>query len=486
MPRQRLIALIVACALFMQNLDSTVLGTALPAIGHSFGVDPLSLHLAMTAYLLSLAVFMPISGWMADRFGARRVFCYAVFLFTVSSIACGLAPNVTTLIAARVLQGIGGAMMVPVARLVLVRNVPKSELVGAMAWVTMPALVGPVLGPLVGGFLVTYASWHWIFWINVPFGIIAITMALAFIPEVQEQDVPPLDLSGFLLCGLGVAGLVFGLENLGDGAMPLQISLPAAGLGTLLLAAYVYHARHMSNPIIDLRLLKFATFRASVLGGSLFRIGVGALPFLLPLLLQVGFGRSALESGAVTFAAAAGALVMKAAVGRVLSEWGFRNVLVWNAWLCGLSMAACALFTPSTPYWVMVGILLVGGLFRSLQFTALNTIAFADIPQRMLSNATGFISMAQQLALSIGIALGAALLQLSMLLTGGEVTTDTFTPAFIAVGVISAVASLTFMRLHQDAGAEMSGRAVQTAGHSGAMGGSTPAAVATRDPALDE
>ncbi|WP_137389616.1 DHA2 family efflux MFS transporter permease subunit [Rhodoligotrophos defluvii] len=486
MPRQRLIALIVACALFMQNLDSTVLGTALPAIGNSFGVHPLNLHLAMTAYLLSLAVFMPISGWMADRFGARRVFCYAVCLFTFSSIACGLAPNVGTLIAARVLQGIGGAMMVPVARLVLVKNVPKAELVGAMAWVTMPALVGPVVGPLVGGFLVTYASWHWIFWINVPFGLIAITMALTFIPEMREQSVPPLDIGGFLLSGIAVAGLVFGLENIGDGAMPLHLSLASAAIGAIMLGAYIYHALHRENPIINLRLLRYSTFRASILGGSLFRIGVGALPFLLPLLMQVGFGKSALESGAVTFAAAAGALVMKAGVGRVLSEWGFRNVLIWNAWACGISMAACALFTPSTPYWVMVAVLLVGGVFRSLQFTALNTIAFADLPQRALSNATGFISMAQQLSLSLGIALGAALLQLAVLYTGGPVTTEEFIPAFVAVGMISALSALTFMRLHQDAGAEISGRVVEAAGHAGAMGGTAPPPVSPRKGTLHE
>jgi EmrB/QacA subfamily drug resistance transporter len=474
MSRRRLIALIVACALFMQNLDSTVLGTALPAMGASFGVNPLSLHLAMTAYLLSLAVFMPISGWMADRFGARRVFCWAVALFTLASIVCGIAPNVPILIAARIVQGIGGAMMVPVARLVLVRNVPKSELVEAMAWVTMPALVGPVIGPLVGGFFVTYASWHWIFWINIPFGILAIAMALAFIPAIHEEEAPPLDVRGFILCGLGVAGVVFGLENLGDGVLPFRVSLISAGLGGILLALYVYHAFRIETPLINLRLLEVPTFRASIVGGGLFRIGVGALPFLLPLLMQIGFGKDALESGAITFSAAAGALIMKAGVGRVLSRFGFRNVLVWNGLLAALSMAACALFDSTTPYWVMVGILLVGGVFRSLQFTAINTIAFADLDNRALSNATGFISMAQQLSLSIGIAFGATILHLMTVYNGGELTTKDFAPAFIAVGFISALSILLFSKLHRDAGAEVSGRSHHKPSTAGAMGATPP------------
>lgn len=473
MPRRRIIALIVACALFMQNLDSTVLGTALPAMGASFGVNPLNLHLAMTAYLLSLAVFMPISGWMADRFGARRVFCLAVVLFTLASVACGLSPNVTSLIIARVIQGIGGAMMVPVARLVLVRSIPKSELVEAMAWVTMPALVGPVLGPLVGGFFVTYATWHWIFWINVPFGILAIVMALTFIEEIREENVPPLDIRGFFLCSLGVAGIIFGMENLGDGVLPFRMALLCAGIGGILLALYVYHSLRIETPLINLRLLEVPTFRASVIGGGLFRIGVGALPFLLPLLLQVGFGKNALESGAITFAAAAGALLMKAAVGRVLSLWGFRSVLVWNAVISGVSMAACALFDVSTPYWLMIGILLAGGLFRSLQFTAINTIAFADLPERLLSNATGFISMAQQLSLSIGIAFGATILHLMTLYSSGPLKAADFTPAFVAVGVLSALSAPLFARLHHDAGAEMSGRPPRTS-TAGAMGATPP------------
>jgi len=343
--------------------------------------------------------------------------------------------------------------------------------------VTMPALVGPVLGPLVGGFLVTYATWHWIFWINVPFGIIAIILAMLVIDEVREPEVPPLDMIGFLLCGIGIAAVVFGLENVSDGILSPVASLTLAGLGSLLLTGYVYRALAMPHPIIDIRLLKVSTFRASVVGGTLFRIGVGALPFLLPLLLQIGFGKNALESGAVTFAAAAGALVMKAGVAQILNRWGFRKVMIYNAVLSGLSMAACALFSPATPYWVMIFVLLVGGLFRSLQFTAINTVAFADLPSHSLSNATSFTSMTQQLALSIGIAVGAALLQIASLEGDGPLETSDFAFAFLFVGLLSASSAVLFARLHRDAGAEMSGRAIQVSGSGGAT---APAVAAIR------
>lgn len=470
MSRKHIIALIVACALFMQTLDSTVLGTALPAIAVAFGESPVTLHLAMTSYLIALAVFMPLSGWVADRWGARDVFRLAIIVFTLASIACGLAPNAEALILARVVQGLGGAMMVPVGRLVLLRSVPKHEYVDALAWVTVPALMGPVLGPTIGGLLTTYASWHWIFWINVPMGLIGLAMTTIFVDDIREDDVPPLDLRGFVLAGIGIAGVMFTLETLGDGLIPAGWTMALGAVGLVSAALYIRHARHITSPVIDLTLLRVHTFRASVAGGAVFRFGIGAIPFLLPLLLQAGFGYSAADAGLVTSAAAAGAIVMKALAGRILRLFGFRSVLIWNGVLSAAFMAACALFTPTTPWWTMVFVLLVGGFFRSLQFTGVNAVAFADVEPADFSQATSFSSMMQQLSLSVGIGFGALMLTLSQMWRGSDTLSYTdFPPAFIAVGLLTAVSSLFFVGLHRTAGDELAKRSAPAP--AGAMGG---------------
>ena len=456
MPRRILVPLIVACALFMQNLDSTVLSTALPAIADGLHEPPLRLHLALTSYLLSLAVFLPLSGWMADKFGARTVFCAAIVLFTGASAACGFAQSLAGLIAARVAQGIGGAMMVPVGRLILLRSVPKSELVGAMAWLGMPALIGPVVGPPVGGFLTTYASWRWIFWINIPIGALGILLALLFIEDVRDE-IGPFDGVGFLLSGIGLAATLFGLEAATSEVLSLRASLIGIAVGVAAFALYVPHARRVRAPILDLGLLRIPTFQVSVVGGGLFRLGVGALPFLLPLMLQAGFGYTAFQSGLVTFASAAGAMGMKAVAPRLLRAFGFRAVLTWNAAIGAAFIAACALFRPATPYVVMVSVLFVGGVFRSLQFTALNTIAFADIPAKRMSQATSFSSMAQQLALSLGVSLAAVILHHGR--GHAALSPGDFALAFSIVGAVSATSALFNWRLAPDAGAELAGRA---------------------------
>jgi len=462
-PPHRLIPLVVACALFMENLDSTVLATSLPAIAQSFGESPLHLNLAITGYLLSLAVFLPISGWIADRFGARRVFCAAILIFTGGSIACGFADSFWGLVAARVLQGMGGAMMVPVGRLVLLRSVPKTELVGAMALVTIPALIGPILGPPLGGFLTTYLSWRWIFWINIPIGALGIAMALILIRDVREEAVPPFDWRGFLLAGLGLAALMLGLETLGRDMLPAAAVVILLALGTAGLILYVLHARRAAHPVIDLTLLGIRTFRAAMLGGFLFRIGVGATPFLLPLLLQLGFGMNALQSGLLTFAAAAGALTMKIAAGPILRRFGFRNVLVVNALVSAVFIAASGLFAAATPAAVILAVLLLGGFFRSLEFTSINVLVYADVPREKMSRATSFDSMGKQLSLCAGVATGALILHTVVTMRGAETAAaGDFAPAFFIVAAISALATLVFWRLPPDAGAEVSGRKVPT------------------------
>jgi EmrB/QacA subfamily drug resistance transporter len=459
MNRVYLVPLIVACALFMENLDSTVLATSLPAIARSLDVNPLTLNLAITSYLLSLAVFIPISGWVADRFGARRVFRLAIAVFVLGSIGCGLSQSLWQLVVARIVQGAGGAMMIPVGRLVILRSVEKSQLVRAMAYLTVPALLGPILGPPLGGFITTYFDWRWIFWINVPIGMLGIYLASRFIPDLREESVPRLDSRGFLLTALALAGLVFGFEALGRDLLPDWLMATLLGGGALAAALYLLHARRAPAPLLDLGLLALPTFRASVLGGLLFRAGIGALPFLLPLMLQFGFGYSALESGLTTFVAAIGAITMKFAAGPVLRRFGFKPVLLANAVLCGLFLAVIGLFTPATPEAVMLALLLVGGFFRSLQFTAMNAMAYAEVERPRMSAATSLASMMQQLSLSLGIGIGALTLHYTVEAAGRAVPqAEDFTLAFVLVGVMAALSALAFLRLPQDAGSEISGR----------------------------
>ncbi len=455
----RLVPLIVACALFMENLDSTVISTSLPAIAADIGANPLALKLAVTSYLLSLAVFIPASGWTADRFGARRVFAAAIFVFMLGSIGCALASSLEGFVVARIIQGMGGAMMTPVGRLVLVRTIEKRELVSAMAWVTIPALIGPVIGPPVGGFITTYASWHWIFLINLPIGIIGIILVLIYIDPVPAEHQEPFDGIGMLLAGLGVAGLAFGLSVAGLDMLPWQLIVALVAGGAAAMIAYLFHAKKVPAPILDFSLLRYATFRASFVGGFMFRLGIGAIPFLLPLMLQTGFGMTPLQSGLVTFAGALGAIGMKTVAARTINRFGFRRVLIANALISAALLAAIAVFRPGMPASVLIVILLVGGFFRALEFTAVNTIAYAEVEERRMSRATALASVGQQLSISAGVAVGALMVELSLDWRGAtEFTAADFTPAFLAVAAISASSALWFWRLPADAGAEMSGR----------------------------
>jgi EmrB/QacA subfamily drug resistance transporter len=459
MRRDRIVPLIIAVALFMENMDSTVIATSLPAIAADIGTNPLALKLAVTSYLLSLAIFIPASGWTADRFGARTVFRAAIGVFMIGSIGCALSGSLTDFVIARIVQGMGGAMMTPVGRVVLVRTISKRELVSAMAWVTTPALIGPVIGPPVGGFITTYATWHWIFIINVPIGLLGIVLATRFIEDVRAEKRERFDVVGMVLCGFGIAGIAFGLSILGLNFLPWTVVAALVAGGALFMAAYIVHARRTPNPVLDLTLLKLPTFRASVIGGSVFRLGIGALPFLLPLMLQIGFGMSPLQSGLITFASAVGAMTMKMAAARILRRFGFRAVLVFNAVISAAFLAVCAAFTETTPVWAMLLLLLVGGFFRSLEFTSINTIAYAEVDTARVSRATALVSVAQQLAVSAGVAVGALAVETAVHLRGdGTVTAADFPPAFLAVAAVSALSALMFARLPADAGAELANR----------------------------
>jgi EmrB/QacA subfamily drug resistance transporter len=459
LPPRILVPLIVATGLFMENMDSAVIATALPAIARDFDADPIHLKLAVTSYLLSLAVFIPISGWMADTFGARTVFRGAMVVFTIGSVGCGLSGSMETMVVARIVQGIGGAMMTPVGRLVLLRSVAKSEVVAAMSWLTIPALMGPVCGPLLSGFLTTYFSWRWIFWINVPICLVGLVLATLFIPNIRSERRVRFDIPGFILLGSGLALFVTGSTVGGSDLLPRWLANLFMLGGAVVLAGYAWHARRTADPILDLRLFKVPTFRFTILGGSLFRIGVGAAPFLLPLLLQVGFGFSAMQSGAITFVTAGGALAAKFFTVTTLRWTGFRTLLVLNGLLCTGLLAAPAAFGPLTPVVAIIAVLFVTGVLRSLQFTAINALAFADIDQQRMSQATSINGVAQQISLSMGVTVGAFVLEAALGgRHGSELTMAEFVPAFLAVAAISLTGMLPFLRLSADAGAEVSGR----------------------------
>ncbi|OYV52664.1 MAG: hypothetical protein B7Z77_01625 [Acidocella sp. 20-58-15] len=457
LPTRKIVPLIVACALFMQQMDSTALATSLPSMAGSLGVTPLKLHLAITSYLMSLAIFLPMSGWVADKFGPRRIFCLAIGLFTLGSVLCGVSINLTTLVAARVIQGLGGAMMVPVGRLILVRSVEKNELLSAMVLMNMTAIIGPAAGPLLGGAITSFISWRWIFWINVPAGILGIVLTLQFIRDLNKAKVNAFDWRGFVLTGFGFGCLMAALDSvssqLGDNIMPLGLLF--AGLITL--AIYYVHSQIVSNPILDLRLFRLTSFRISVTGGSIFRLGFGAIPFLLPLLMQVGFGYSPLKSGTITFISSAGSFGMRSISRRVIKKFGFRNILIWNALITAGFMFMYGSFDQSTSRLFMMAVIFGGGVFRSLQMTSVNTIAFAEVNNVQMRDATSMTQMAQRISQVAGVALAALILGLAGN-GSAQLTVHAFSVAFCVLGGISALSLLLFWQLPLDAGAELADR----------------------------
>ncbi|MDR3539305.1 MAG: MFS transporter [Acetobacteraceae bacterium] len=452
------VLLIVASAMFMEQLDGTVLATALPTMARSFNADPLHMNIALTSYLLTLAMFIPASGRIADRFGSRTVFRAAIGLFTLGSIACAQAPTLWALVAARMVQGAGGAMMSPVGRLVMLRVVSKAELVRSMAWLMVPATIGPIVGPPVGGFIVTYLSWHWIFYINVPIGLLGIVLVTVFIDEMKEPKRQPFDLRGLVLAGLALACLMFGIEVASRGVGTWWIVVALLGTGSASGVLYWLHAKRHPRPMLDFALMRIATFRLSVYCGSLSRIAVGAMPFLLPMMLQIGFGMSAAQSGLITFVSSIGSLAMRVCAPWFLRALGFRNVLIWVGMVATILLASSAAFRPSWPLAAIYVVLLANGFFQSLQFMAYNTIAYADVPRPDMSSATSFYTTFQQMSLTLGIAVSAAALAGSVALMGhdGPKLND-FSAAFLFVGAVSLMSPLVARKLEPGAGSELSG-----------------------------
>jgi EmrB/QacA subfamily drug resistance transporter len=455
----RLTAVIVACALFMQNLDSTVIATALPTMARAFGYDPVRMNVALTSYLLSLTVFIPASGWIADRFGTRHVFRAAIAVFTIGSILCGLSNGLIELVAARVLQGLGGAMMVPVGRLLLLRTAARTELVAAMAWLTMPALLGPVVGPPVGGFIVTYFDWRWTFFINIPIGLIGLLAVTLFVQDFREPPGGGFDLRGLAISGLALVFGMCGLETVGRGLVSPALTGGMIAAGIAMGFVYYLHARRHPTPLLDFTLMRLPCFGLSFAAMMLFRTGIGAIPFLLPMMLQVGFGDSAAQSGLITFASSAGALIMKPGAQYALRLFGFRDTLIWNGVLSGAMLIACAAFRPTWPAAAIYLVLLVGGFLRSLQFTAYNTLAYGDVPRGRMSAATSLYTAGQQLAATIGVSVGALALETSSLIAGhGTPEPSDFSVAFVVVGLMTLAAAPIALFMPATAGDDLTGR----------------------------
>lgn len=462
----RIVPLILAVALFMEQIDSTVISTALPVIADDLGTSPIALKLALAAYYVALAVFIPISGWMADRFGARRVFMGAILVFMLGSVACAASGSLAAFVAARFVQGMGGAMMTPVARLVLVRSVPKNALVQAMAWLTIPALMGPLIGPPLGGFIATYFAWQWIFWINIPIGIAGLFAVMIWLPEIESEPSGRLDWTGFILAGTAASGLIFGFSVISLPALPVWSGFAGMGIGAAAFLAYLAHARRTAAPLLDPGLLRNRVFAATIAGGSLFRLAMGALAFLVPLMLQLSFGLTAFQSGLITFIGAIGAITMKFFAHRLFARFGFRTLLIMMAAVSSLTYAAMALFDVGDPYVIFYGLLLVGGFARSLFFTGLNALSFSSVDKVEAAQATALSAVIQQLAIAAGVALAGTILEVSSHLSGRSLAIADFHIAFLVIGAISALGLIPFWRLDGDAGSEASGHRTEQAARS--------------------
>jgi EmrB/QacA subfamily drug resistance transporter len=453
------ITLTVAAALFMENMDGSIITTSLPAIAEDLATDPISLKLAFTTYLLGLTVFLPVSGWLADRYGAKHVFRLAIVTFVVASLLCGAAQNLPWLIAARALQGVGGALMVPVGRLILLRAVPKSELVDALALLALPALIGPLIGPPIGGFITTYIDWRWVFWMNVPPGILGLVLATWLMPEDGPAHSDPFDVRGYLLAAIGLTCTVFGLTIIGRDILSSEGIAAMVAVGVICLILYWFHYRRTAAPVLDLSLFKTPTFYAGVWSGSFFRLGVGAFPFLIALMLQLGFGLSAFESGLITCASAMGALLMKFATSRAIRRFGFRDLLIWNGVVSSVLLGANGLFTPATPAIVIMATLMSAAFFRSLQFTALNALSYADIETREMSRATSVYTVMQQLSLTLGVTLAAFILEACLWWRGSDalMLTD-YAVSFGIMALLSIVSVFPIVKMAPNAGALVSGK----------------------------
>jgi EmrB/QacA subfamily drug resistance transporter len=455
---------LVAVAFFMEALDTTILNTAVPAIARALDVAPLSMKAVLASYTLSLAVFIPISGWMADRFGTRRVFASAIGVFTIGSLLCGLSRDIHLLVACRILQGIGGAMMLPVGRITMVRSFARSELIRAMSFVAIPGLIGPMLGPLAGGLVIEYFHWSVIFFVNIPIGLAGLYMVYRYLPDYREDRTHRLDVVGLILFGAGVALLSYVLEVFGEHTLSVREIAALLAISIALLAAYGLHSMGTAYPLLRLALFRIRTFRAAVAGSFFTRLGIGGIPFLFPLLYQVGLGFSPIQSGLLMMPQAVAAMSLKLTMPRILAKLGYRTVLVSNTVALGLMIMLFATLDASTPLWRIVIELFAFGFFTSLQYTSMNTLAYADVTAQETSSASTIASTGQQMSVSFGVAsasLAAAMFIPDRLHSDAPQMIHGVHQAFLVLGAWTVASAALFLGLKREDGAEVSQHRVE-------------------------
>ena len=455
---RQLAILAVGSALFMQFIDQTALSTALPTLAAAFRIPPINLKLVLTSYILVQAVIVPASGWAADRWGARRIFIGAMAVFLLGSVLCGLSRTLGELVLFRILQGAGAAMIMPVGRIIVVGQSPREHLVRSMALLTTPAMVGPIIGPPLTGLILQVASWPWIFYINLPVGLLGMLAVWKFVPRLREAHPGRFDTVGFVLAALAMSTAMGLAETLGFNLIPWTVQVAALVVAVVSTIAFFHHVKHTERPVLDLTLLRFKSFRASVTAGTLVRIGIGATPFLMPLLMQIALGWSALHAGLLVVGMAVGALLSRPLAARMMRALGFRTVLVVSAVLVGVLTVAPGFFRPSTPVPLMFLALAAGGFVRATQFTASNALSFAEIDQKLITAASTLQAVVMQLSISMGITVGSLVLALVRSGAGGRLTPEQFTLPFCLVGLMSLLATPIYLGLHKEVGADMAGR----------------------------
>lgn len=452
------LALLVAGAFFMENLDATIIAPAIPVMADSFGVNPADMNIGISAYMLALGVFIPISGWMAQKFGPKRIFSIAILLFTVSSLLCVMTESLWSFSVVRILQGIGGAMMVPVGRLVVLKTTAKEDLIKAIAILTWPGLIAPVLGPPLGGLLVDHANWRWIFYINIPLGLFAFLFSLKLFPNEFVKSDKRFDWLGFILLGVAIFSLLWTTELITQQHLQMHVVITFAVVGIVAFILAMMHLRRTAAPVLHFNSLNIKTFFVAAVGGSIFRASINAIPFLVPLMYQIGFGFNATEAGLMLIAVFLGNILIKPFTTAIMRQFGFKNVLIWNGLLNSLLLASYVTFTLNTPVIYMCIILFLNGVTRSIQFTAVNTIAFVDIDKEGMSDANTLFSTLFQIAMALGIALGAMALRIGEYVGGGESAVLPFRIAFLIVAIVSFVSILDALSLPKNAGQIATGR----------------------------